>query len=211
VIVTVTDNGTGMNPETMERLFEPFFTTKGKDRGTGLGLASVYGIVQSHGGWIDVESKRGVGSVFRIHLPVSPGSVGLPASSKEDELIRGGNETVLIVDDEESIREVAKEALEAYGYSTRLARNGEEGLDLFCRHHGEIDLVILDLSMPKLSGQEAYHRMREIDPDMKVLFCSGYPETSLPEPPSGGVMAYMEKPYRASELVRCVRKTLDEA
>jgi PAS domain S-box-containing protein len=208
--LTVSDNGSGMTRETLDHVFEPFFTTKPEGKGTGLGLSSVYGIVANHGGWIDVLSEEEVGSTFSIYLPaIEADALPAPPARKLSQL-RGGKETLLVVDDDEALREVTVESLRTFGYTTLEAGDGKEALEVFDRHRSEIDLVILDLSLPKLSGREVYQYLRHTDQNLKVLVASGYPPKVRESDGSEWDWTYVQKPYRVPELARVIREVLDQ-
>ena len=202
VYLTVRDTGRGMDSGTLERVFEPFFTTKGLSRGTGLGLASVYGIVKAHDGYIEVESTEGVGTVFELFFPalVSPEEQD-EATYVTEPLIHGKGETVLIVDDEEAVLEVASEILKSIGYETVLAASGEEAIGLLRNRADRIDAVLLDMIMPGMSGGEVFDQIKKTAPSVKVLLSSGY---SLNEQASRilarGCDGFIQKPYQAAEL-----------
>jgi two-component system, cell cycle sensor histidine kinase and response regulator CckA len=172
VKISVTDNGIGMDEETRRRIFEPFFSTHDPGMGTGLGLASVFGIVKNHNGCIVVKSKVGKGSTFEVYLPATsqqPEIECVPSDS-----IQSGSETILLVDDEEYILEIGQLMLEGLGYTFFKAACGKAAIDLFAEHHREIDLVILDLVMPDMDGETVFHELRRIAPDIKVVFASGF-------------------------------------
>jgi two-component system, cell cycle sensor histidine kinase and response regulator CckA len=208
VRLSVSDTGMGMDAATLERIFEPFFTTKPQGRGTGLGLATVYGIVKQHGGFVEVTSSPGQGSVFRISLPSASPAEEESASKSEGEPVRGGNETILLAEDHEGLRELIRESLESLGYSVVMARDGLEAVELFERGRGEVALLVLDVIMPRLRGPEAYKRIRELDPTVPVLFCTGYSsDTALVETLSSHHV--LHKPYPARDLARMVRSLLD--
>jgi PAS domain S-box-containing protein len=208
VRLRVSDTGVGMDAETRARIFEPFFTTKGLGQGTGLGLAMVFGIVRSHGGWIDCYSEVGQGTRFDVYLPRSraaaAAAVVLPPRPA------GGRETVLVVDDEPMIRNLARTVLASYGYQTLQAEDGQEAVEIFEREHEGVDLVLMDLTMPRLSGQDAFQEMRRIDPRVRVLFASGYSSEHVAVPNQQGVLGFISKPYRPHELAAAVRAALDE-
>jgi two-component system cell cycle sensor histidine kinase/response regulator CckA len=214
VEITVRDNGVGMSSEVMAKLFEPFFTTKEQGKGTGLGLATSYGIVKQHGGWIECESEVGVGSNFSIFLPRKDArNEGLKSLTNEDDTDVNGTETILVVDDEDVVRRVAEGALKCYGYKTLSACNGKEALEVLEENEDEIMLVLLDLTMPVMSGKETLAIIRERFADVPVVVCSGYmvdlegfeDETGL-RPDSA-----IQKPYNVKDLAKRVREVLDGA
>ena len=209
VKLTVADTGTGMDETTMERIFDPFFTTKEMGHGTGLGLASAYGIIKAHGGYIDVTSKLGEGTTFSIYLPVSGKKVETPVVA--DARIVGGRETVLLVDDEESVREVGQELLETLGYSVILANHGKAALEIYEQVQDHVDIVLLDLVMPKMGGGEAFDRLKEIDPDVKVLLLSGYSiDGEAGEILERGCDGFIQKPFNMKDLSGKIREILDK-
>ena len=198
-----------MNSETQRHIFEPFFTTKEVGAGTGLGLASVYGIVKQHNGWINVYSERGEGTTFKIYLPLVQESARGEDDVKQDGVV-GGYERILIIDDEDAIRNLAKRVLEQHGYTVLLASDGQEGLDTYFRERGRVDLIVLDLSMPRMSGREVLERLREQAPDVKVIISTGYAEGTQAEILQNlNISAYIYKPYRPLEIARLVRQVLD--
>ena len=210
VKIAVTDTGTGMDETTRQQIFDPFFTTKEKGHGVGLGLASSYGIIKNHGGMITVSSKVGQGSTFNILLPLSKNAVKRKISVQEN-LVKG-SETVLLVDDEVKIIEVAKPMLEFLGYQVISAQSGEHAVDVFRQKAAEIDLVILDLIMPGMDGGKVFDRIREIKPAMRVILSSGYAISGPAEKiMQRGCSGFIQKPYNISELSQIVRKILDEA
>ncbi|MDD5169450.1 MAG: response regulator [Syntrophales bacterium] len=208
VRISLTDTGVGMDEKTKGRIFEPFFTTKGMGRGTGLGLAMVYGIIKGHQGIINVYSEKGHGSTFNIYLPASGKEV---TGEKESlsEPIRG-KETILVIDDEEIILTVTKELLGRLGYQVITAGSGREGLDLYRSKRGEIALVLLDMIMPGMSGAETFEQLKSLDPEVKVILASGY---SINEAAAGmldkGCKAFIQKPFRIGELSQKIRSVLD--
>jgi two-component system, cell cycle sensor histidine kinase and response regulator CckA len=172
VRILIEDTGVGMEADILTRIFEPFFTTKAMGRGTGLGLASAYGIVKNHGGIIDVESTPGRGSRFSVFLPASDGAVTV--ESKRHQGVLKGRGTILLIDDEEFIIDVGSDMLKSLGYHAVCARDGREAVQIYTRRHAEIDLVILDMIMPEMSGFETYNELKSINPHIKVLLASGY-------------------------------------
>ena len=207
VLLMVTDTGTGMDKETMDRIFDPFFTTKEMGRGTGLGLASAYGIVKGHGGYIEIKSKEGHGTTFSIYLPASRKKVR--ERLKTAETIVAGTGTVLLADDEEVILGVGQELLEALGYSVLIARDGKEAVDVYKKHWDDIDFVLLDMVMPSMGGGEAYDRMKEINPDVKVLLVSGFSiDGEAREILERGCDGFIQKPFTMKELSGKIREIL---
>ena len=210
VRLTVADTGHGMDPSTVEHIFEPFFTTKEIGKGTGLGLASVYGIVKSHDGYIRCQSEPGRGAIFHVFLPAVQ---EVRPSLTEDlgaALPRGGEETVLLVDDEESIINLAKHALTKFGYSVLTASCGEDALEIFGQNQGQIDLVVMDIGMPGMGGHKCLRELLRIDPGAKVLVASGYAVNGqVKETLEAGAAGFVGKPYQVTELLDTVRKVLD--
>ena len=208
VKVSVTDTGVGMDERTMERIFEPFFTTKEMGRGTGLGLASVYGIVKGHKGLINVYSQVGHGTTFNIYLPVS--KKGTKKLSQTTEELLKGNETILLVDDEEIILNVGKEILETLGYKVVIACGGREAVEIYRARKEEVNLVILDMIMPDLEGGKTFDLLKEIDPRVSVILSSGYSLNGEAEAIMGrGCKAFMQKPFNVYALSRTIRETID--
>ncbi|MBZ5582569.1 MAG: PAS domain S-box protein [Acidobacteriia bacterium] len=204
----VRDSGCGMDEATMARIFDPFFTTK--FTGRGLGLAAVLGIVRAHQGALKVESVVGQGSVFRVLFPAFAGARHKLAIESAAGPLQG-METVLVVDDEEIVRKTARNALQMYGYTVLAARDGQEGVELFRKHKDQIDLVLLDYTMPVMGGEEALRRIKELQPDAKVLLSSGFNEVETVKRFSGqGLAGFIQKPYAASELIRRIRGALGE-
>ncbi len=209
VQLTVTDTGKGMDKETMERIFDPFFTTKEMGRGTGLGLASAYGVVKGHGGYIDVDSEKGTGSTFSIYLPASQKRVEKAIKTTME--VTKGTGTVLLVDDEDVILEVGKDLLEATGYRVLLAGDGKEAVEFYGKNRDVIDIVILDMVMPNMGGGDAYDCMKEINPDIKVLLSSGYSiDGEATEILERGCNGFIQKPFRMNELAEKIREILDK-
>ena len=211
ICLTVLDNGLGIDPKDRPRIFDPFFTTKEVGQGTGLGLAAVYGIVRQHQGWVEVDSVVGEGSIFKVYFPSTRIS-GVEESGRKAEAVSGGSETILLVDDEESIRELGRVILEPYGYTVFLAEDGMKAVELFEQARGGIDLVILDIMMPVRSGWEVLEQLRAISPKIKVIISSGYDlagqQRALHKDPN---VEFLAKPYSPAELARRVRKALDPA
>ena len=207
VQLTVTDSGIGMDKRTQKRIFEPFFTTKGMGRGTGLGLASVYGIVKSHGGYIEVESEKGHGTTFSIFLPAC--SIEIPKTINSSNPIIEGSGTILLVDDEEIVLEAGIKMLERLGYSVLKAGSGTEAVEIYKDNKETIDLVILDMIMPGVGGGETYDRMKKINPTVKVLLSSGYSaDGQAAEILKRGCKDFIQKPFNLNKLSTKVKEIL---
>jgi len=210
VMLALSDTGSGMDKETRKHIFEPFFTTKGIGKGTGLGLSTVYGIAKQNNGFIWVYSKSGQGTTFKIYLPKL--KEGTEAEEKERTHVGGlnGSETVLIVEDDDRLRNLARKILERYGYSVMKAENGEDALKVSEEHDGSIDLLITDVVMPKMSGKETAEQLQPLYPQMKVIYMSGYTDDAIVH---HGVLApglnFLEKPFTPEDLARKVREVLD--
>ncbi len=208
-VLSVSDTGTGMDEETRERVFEPFFTTKGPDKGTGLGLAMVYGIVKQHDGFIHVYSEPGKGTTFRVYFP----EVDATADAKvivSQGVASGGSETILLAEDDGSVRNLMEQTLVSYGYKVLIACDGEEALGIFRREGKEIAMAVLDVVMPKKGGKQAYDEMTKTFPGMKVLFLSGYSANAIHDDfvlhPG---IPFLQKPFDLPSLARKVREVLD--
>lgn len=208
VKISITDTGVGMDEATHQKIFDPFFTTKEMGRGTGLGLASAYGIIRNHDGIINVYSEKGEGATFNIYLPASEREV-----TKETELVGElvkGTETVLLVDDEQMVIDVGRSMLEEIGYKAIVAEGGQAAIDLYQENSEEINVVILDMIMPDISGGETYDRLKEINPDIKVLLCSGYSiNGQATEILNRGCNGFIQKPFKLKDLSQKMRKILD--
>ncbi len=206
--VSITDSGIGMNAATLRRIFDPFFTTKKKGRGTGLGLASAYGIIRNHSGFITVHSEVGRGTTFNIYLPASDKEVDQDVPAKK--VLLKGSETVLLVDDEEMIHHVCTAMLETMGYLVVAARSGKQAVDAVRQNMPGIDLVILDLTMPGMDGGQTFDCIREIQPAMPVILSSGYAVNGqVKKIMQKGCNGFIQKPFNFSELSQKVRETLD--
>ena len=204
LLLSVSDTGVGISPEHMERIFDPFFTTKAQGKGTGLGLSMVFGIVKNHGGCVDVRSESGAGTVFRVYLPESPEGAAKEKASVDRALPRGRGR-ILLVDDQEPVREVAKDMLEALGYDVITAEDGLGGVSRYRDLWREIDLVILDMVMPNMSGGDCFRRMKGINPKARVILSSGYSmDGAIQDVMNEGILAFIQKPYRLEELSRVV-------
>ncbi len=208
VRLSVSDTGMGMDEETRKRIFEPFFTTKESGKGTGLGLSMVYGVVKNHGGFVHVYSELGHGTTFRIYLPIS----GKPERTETSELATpvGGDELILVVDDEKRIRSLAKDMLESFGYRILTAEDGVDAVKIYAQHKDEVGLVILDMVMPKMGGRETYLKLKELNPGVSVLLSTGYSQNGkAQEILDSGVMGFIQKPYQLHTLLSKVRSILD--
>ena len=209
VKVSVADTGVGMDEVTRQRIFDPFFTTKEMGRGTGLGLASVYGIVKNHGGFINVYSKKGEGSTFNIYLPGTEKET-VEKKGLEKDLLKG-SETVLLVDDEDMIIEVGQPMLEKMGYNVLIAKGGKEALEIYHKNEQKIDVVILDLIMPDIGGGNTYDKLKEIYPEIKVLLSSGYSiNGEATEILERGCNGFIQKPFNMKKLSQKIREILDK-
>ena len=210
VLLTVSDTGHGMKKETLEHIFEPFYTTKGVGKGTGLGLAMVYGIVKSHGGHIQCFSQPGKGTTFSVYFPVIEDRITIEGPVEEKILV-GGKETILLVDDEKPIQELGERILLRSGYTVLKASDGESALEIYRRGDERIDLVILDLIMPGMGGKKCLEKILEINPKAKVVIASGYsPDVTSDNPIETGAKAFVPKPFNINQMLQVVRKVLDE-
>jgi len=210
VKVSVADTGVGIDPENQQRIFEPFFTTKEMGRGTGLGLASVYGIVKNHAGYIEVSSRENRGTTFTIYLPASEKK----AVKKQEraETIRTGKETILLVDDEDMIIDVGREMLQELGYRVLAAKSGREALAIYQRRPDAIDLVIMDMIMPEMGGEETFDRLKAIDPQAKVLLSSGYSiDGQAGQIMEKGCDGFIQKPFKMQQISDKIRSILDRS
>lgn len=211
ILLTVRDTGVGMDGKTMECIYDPFFTTKCLGKGTGLGLSSVYGIVKAHGGYIDVESEKNKGTIFSLYLQRSEensqNNLTIPATTKEG---MGGNETILFVDDEAFALDVGANILKTLGYDVLQAKNGKSAVEIYEKNRDKIDLVILDMILPDMSGGKAYDRLKEINSEIKVLLSSGYSiDGQATEILKRGCNGFLQKPFSIEKLSQCVREVLE--
>ena len=210
VLLSVSDNGIGMPSEIVERIFEPFFTTKTNEGGTGLGLATVHGIVSQHGGHITCYSEPGIGTSLKVYLPVSASEL-MSDPDSTTEMPAFGNETILLVDDDNRIRGIGQKILEKFGYKAVTAKSGEEALAIYPARKDEIALIVLDLIMPGMGGKRCLQELLLIDRDVKVLLASGYSSSGLvADEKLQGAKGFLDKPYEAKNFLREIRKTLDE-
>jgi PAS domain S-box-containing protein len=211
VTISVSDTGIGMDAATRQRIFEPFFTTKEHGKGTGLGLAVVYGVIKGHRGFTHVESEEKHGATFSIYLPVSLLEIETPPRLQEEPAeVEGGKETILLVEDEPLLLDLLKLVLEEKGYRIATATNGQEALDVYTQYRDTIDLVLSDMGLPKLGGWETFQKMREVNPDVKVILASGFvnPELKV-EMMKQGAKDFVQKPYVPHKILRRIREVLD--
>jgi len=208
VCLSFTDTGIGMDKDTMTRIFEPFFTTKESGKGTGLGLSIVYGIIKNHRGIINAYSEPGQGTTFKIFFPWTESKE--KKQPEQQFLVLGGNETILVVDDDEAVLHLACGILEEYGYKTLTAENGAKALEIYGKKYNDIQLVLVDVVMPKMSGLELFKEIRKLNPEAKVILSSGFTLSDEKDLLEQGVKAFIPKPYQESFLARTVRNVLDE-
>ena len=210
LVLEVADTGCGIDPEIMMKIFDPFFTTK--FTGRGLGMAAVLGIVRGHKGAIKIYSEKGLGTTFRLLFPALPTRAAPQAASSAEETLWQGSGTVLLVDDEETIREVGRDMLQELGFSVVTASNGRDGVDVFARQNGEIVCVLLDLTMPQLDGEQTFRELRRLNPEVRVIISSGYNEQEVSERFVGkGVAGFINKPYKLGEMSGKLREILEQA
>jgi PAS domain S-box-containing protein len=209
VCISVRDTGTGIKKEFMDKIFDPFFTTKEVSKGTGLGLSVVYGIVKNHNGHVGVYSEVGKGTEFKIYLPVSE-KAEVVEKPRQEEVIAGvGNETILVVDDEPVVLDVASSILKTLDYKVMVARDGLEAVEIYQSKYESIDLILLDMMMPRLDGRETFKRLKEINPKVRVLLSSGYSQDDrIQQALKEGVAGFIRKPYSIAELSKSVREVL---
>ena len=211
ILLTIRDTGIGMDKDTQAKVFDPFFTTKGLAKGTGLGLASVYGIMKAHGGYIDVTSQKGHGTTFFLYLPASTETIG--EEVQKPGVIVKGEETILLVDDEEIILDVGEALLTSLGYTVLIAHGGKEAIETLrtTLPSSPPDLVILDMIMPSMGGGETYDRMKELSPSIKVLLSSGYSiDGQATEILKRGCDGFIQKPFTLGELSKAIREVVGE-
>jgi len=211
VQLTIADTGHGMEKEIKEHIFEPFFTTKEVGKGTGLGMAVVYGIVKSHGGYITCSSEQGEGTTFKIYFPViQSGKVELEPEQKEVAKMSGGDETILLVDDDETLLHFGSEVLGRYGYTVITAECGEDAIEIYKVQKDRLDLTILDVGMPGMGGHKCLQKLLKIDPQAKVIIASGYAATGeLQKTLESGAAGFIAKPFQIEDVLTKVRKVLD--
>ena len=212
VCVEVADSGSGMDAETQARIFEPFFTTKARGSGSGMGLAVVFGVAGSHRGYVDVDSRPGEGTRFRLYFPVlatrtESGSL----RPRRSERPRGGSETILLVEDEKELLEAVAELLHEAGYTVLTAGTGAEALAVYRGHRLAISLVVTDVELPEMSGWDAFQKIRELTPEARAILVSGHLEAPMrARMLEGGAKGFLRKPYTLDEMLRTIRDALDE-
>ena len=209
--LAVTDTGCGMDHKVLQRLFEPFFTTKDVGKGTGLGLATIYGMVKQHQGWIEVQSETGVGSTFKVFLPVASKTRNAPAApAAEPKPVQGGEETILVVEDETGLLELVRNVLQGYRYRVLAASSGAEALRVWNEHNGPVDLLLTDMIMPGgMTGNDLAAKLRTQKPGLKVIYTSGYSSELTGKDSSANNTTFLAKPYLPLQLAQTVRKCLD--
>jgi CheY-like chemotaxis protein len=210
VAMEVADTGCGIPSEIQERIYEPFFTTKEEGQGTGMGLATAYGIIKNHGGEIEVSSHGGSGTTFTVFLPLSRKEAGEPINEEDGESPIVGSGHVLVVDDEEIVRNVAADMLTELGYRVTVLPDGREAIERYRTHAGDIDVVILDLIMPNMGGRECFRQLKAINPNVKALLSTGYGmDGQVQETLDEGIIGFVQKPYQMIELGRKLREILE--
>jgi CheY-like chemotaxis protein len=211
VMITVIDTGLGIPPETLNKIFEPFFTTKETGKGTGLGLSTALTIVRSHGGFVNVYSEVGKGTQFAICLPAIELGAAVQEETKRPELPVGHGELVLVVDDEEAIREITKGTLETFGYKVLTASDGTEAVALYAAHKQDVRVVLTDMMMPFMDGPATIRALQKLDPQVKIIAASGLAANEkAAEAASAGVKTFLPKPYTAEKLLTALAKILND-
>ncbi|MBI4024758.1 MAG: response regulator, partial [Verrucomicrobia bacterium] len=212
VVITVTDTGTGIPPDIINKMFEPFFTTKDFGKGTGIGLSTVAGIVKNHGGFVSVESETGKGSRFKVHLPKSGAPIKTAPPVEDSEFPAGHGELILLADDEAAIREITRGTLESYGYRVITVNDGAEAVARYVEHQKEIQLVLTDMMMPFMDGAATIRALRKMNRSLKIIACGGLMDEScdLSEREIAGVNvhAFLRKPFTAEKLLRSVNHVI---
>ena len=209
-LITVADTGQGMDAETRKRIFEPFFTTKGVGEGTGLGLSITYGILKQHNGYIEVQSEPGEGTIFKIYLPLSKKTESTGKKTEEAVPVKGGDETILIAEDDAPLRTLIGITLESFGYRVIATKDGEEAISKFVENRERISLVLLDMIMPKKNGKDASEAIRKVNPRMKILFASGYTMDMIKaDELTAAGFDFIHKPFQSKDFLIKVREILD--
>ncbi len=207
ICITVTDTGIGMDKTTLQKIFEPFFTTRGMGGGAGLGLASAYGVIKNHGGTIQATSEKGKGATFKVYLPASGKEA--PGARVSDSTLIKGTETVLFVDDQAEVASIGAEMLQSLGYTVLVATSGNQAIKIFEKEYGNIDLAILDMTMPAMSGVDTFKAMKNINPQVKVILSSGFSvDAETSKILESGCNGFLQKPYNLSDLSKKIREVL---
>jgi CheY-like chemotaxis protein len=211
VMIKVEDNGSGIPPTILDRIFEPFFTTKDIGKGTGLGLSTTMAIIKSHGGFISVYSEIGKGTKFKVYLPADTSQAFADSVAVQPKLVRGNGELILVVDDEEAIREVTSETLEFFGYRVLLAKHGAEAVALYARQQREIAVVLTDIMMPIMDGPALIMALKVMNPQVLIIGSSGLTSKGgMAKAAEAGVRYFVPKPYTADTLLQILQKALKE-
>jgi signal transduction histidine kinase/ActR/RegA family two-component response regulator len=211
IVLSVTDTGVGMDEKTRSRIFEPFFTTKEIGKGTGLGLSVVFGILESHKGFVNVESEPGKGTTFYLYFPVPESMENKQAEAEIQKEIPRGTETILVVEDEEMLRELLKNILQSAGYTVLTAVDGQEAIDLFDQHRDDIQLVLSDLGLPRLSGYDVFRKMKLMKSDVRFILVSGFMESQTKtEMSKEGIKDFIQKPFSFNTVMLSIRTVLDQ-
>jgi CheY-like chemotaxis protein len=206
----VSDTGVGIPGSHLDRIFDPFFTTKEQGIGTGLGLPMVFGIVKNHGGYIDVRSEIGAGAVFTIHLPIAEGKAAATRPVPARTAAAGsGRGWVLLIDDQETVREVCSAMLSTLGYRVSTAADGRDGVECYRRFGRDVDLVIIDMIMPNLGGRECFREIKTMNPDVRAILSTGFSiDGAVQEILDDGIAGFIQKPYRLEELSKVVSEAI---
>jgi CheY-like chemotaxis protein/anti-sigma regulatory factor (Ser/Thr protein kinase) len=211
ICISITDTGVGMDEATRRQIFDPFFTTKEKGKGTGLGLAVVYGVIQSHHGFVDVESEVGCGTTFWLYFPIPLASEqSADVSLLTEPFATGGTETILLVEDEKVLLEIVRLLLESNGYKVLTAKDGNEAIDVYKLHKQEIDIVLTDMGLPGMLGMDVLKKLIEIDPNVSVVVASGFFEQDMKSKLTAyGAKGFIQKPYAPGIVLKKIREVLD--
>jgi CheY-like chemotaxis protein len=208
--VDVCDTGCGMDSTLIEKIFDPYFTTKEPEKGTGLGLAVVWSIIEEHKGMINVHSESGVGSSFHVYLPIIEESEDQPILEKENEVLFHGSETVLLVDDDETVLRLTQEIIKELGYTVEAYANAAEAFDIYGKEMNKFDIVVTDMTMPGMTGLEFAKKIFALNPDQPIILCTGFSEFINREKALAiGFVEYFEKPIVPSEIAKVMRSVLD--
>jgi CheY-like chemotaxis protein len=209
VVITVTDTGTGMSPDIQSRIFEPFFTTKDMTKGTGLGLSTALTIVKSHGGFVNVYSEVGKGSQFSMYFPSFEKAAAVGAGIADTDLPTGNGELILVIDDEEAIRQITRSTLETFGYRVLIASDGTEAVARYAEHRNEVAVVLTDMLMPFMDGPATIRALQKMNPHVKIIAASGLPAShKAGENSLKGIKIFLNKPYTAEKLLKALAEVL---